>query len=586
MKFFSNLFPFNSHQNYPINNKVTPYWYIVWGNNHPLISSENCLNEDNFTVVNAETYCYQENNLIICGDIYLTNKSQLFSQLNLNFESPHQNDYLLILKLWHKFGIECVNLLQGMFAFAIWDNQEKKLFLIRDGVGSRTLYYCQQNGTYYIAPRLKTLLPFHSSELNLVALRDYLTCSFIPGENTLWQDVKELRPGSILTLNRFNRLEAYSTGNINYYWQPQQDIKDFEQPLEFHSHKLRSLLEDVIQEYLPAKKPIGIYLSGGLDSSCITALASKFHQEKIHTYSIHFGKECPHELEFSSEVAKYCETEHHILEITPQKMWDNLPITMANLDDPIGDPLTVPNYLLAQIAQENSQIILNGEGGDPCFGGPKNQPMILDQLYNNFDSSNLLNSYLTSFKKCFTDLPSLLKPNIYPQVNLNKSVFFDDLTASAEFVNRLMLINIKFKGADHILTKVNNLTSSVNLIGLSPLFDRRIVALSMEISPQYKLKGAEEKAVLKQAVADLLPETIIKRPKSGMRVPVQFFFYKYWRHKAKRLLLSKKAKITPYLNQDLIKEWLNYEGDVWGRYGLKLWLLVSLEIWLQVNQKQ
>ncbi len=577
MKNFLNLFQFLSYKKHQLNINLTPNWYAILGDTSGFMISESYCIEDNFTIINAHSCCYKEKNLVIVGDLWLTNRNQLDAQFKLNEESTPIDDYKLILKLWKKFSFDCLHLLEGMFAFAIWDKQEKKVFLVRDRVGSRTLYYGKQNRTYYIAPRLKNLLPFHSNELNLVALRDYLTCSFIPGENTLWQDVKELRPGAILTL---------PTEQINVYWQPQQDIKHPEEPLEFHSDKLRSLLEQVMLEYLPLKQPIGIYLSGGLDSSCITALSAKFHQEKIHTYSIHFGQECPNELEFSNLVAQHCQTEHHILEITPQKMWDNLAITLANLDDPIGDPLTVPNYLLAQIAQENSKIILNGEGGDPCFGGPKNQSMILSQLYNNSTLDfNLLHDYLTCFKKCFIDLKNLLKPDVYQQVKTQKYIFIDHLTSSDEFVNRLMLINIKFKGADHILTKVNNLTSSANLIGLSPLFDHRIVQLSMEISPQYKLKGSEEKAVLKQAVADLLPKDIIERPKSGMRVPVQLFFYQYWQNKAKRLLLSKKAKIADYLNQDLIREWLNYQGDVWGRYGTKLWLLVSLEMWLQVNQK-
>ena len=148
-----------------------------------------------------------------------------------------------------------------------------------------------------------------------------------------------------------------------------------------------------------------------------------------------------------------------------------------------------------------------------------------------------------------------------------------------------MALNIKFKGADHILTKVNNLTQAAGLQGLSPLFDQRLVDLSMQIPPEYKLSGVQEKAVLKQAVVDLLPAEILYRPKSGMMVPVQLGFSQYWRREAKALLLNRKAAIAPYLNQSIIRNWLGYRGDPWQRYGVKLWLLVSLEIWLQVNQK-
>ena len=134
-----------------------------------------------------------------------------------------------------------------------------------------------------------------------------------------------------------------------------------------------------------------------------------------------------------------------------------------------------------------------------------------------------------------------------------------------------------------ILTKVNNLTSAANLLGLSPLFDRRIVDLAMQIPPEYKLTGAIEKAILKAAVKDILPSAIIDRPKSGMRVPVQRGFKQYWNRQARGLLLSRKAKINDYCDRTIIKDWLNYRNDLWGRYETKLWLLVSLEMWLENN---
>jgi len=419
---------------------------------------------------------------------------------------------------------------------------------------------------------LRTLRPHHSADLDLVALRDYLCCAFVPGERTLWQQVRELRPGTVLQL---------PDRQPNYYWQPQEQITHPQQSLSWHAQQLRSRLDQVVQDYLPTNESVGVYLSGGLDSSCITALAAKFHQYPVHTYSIHFGADCPNELEFSNLVAHHCQTQHHILEITPEQMWEQLPITMAQLDDPIGDPLTVPNYLLAQLAKETVNLILNGEGGDPCFGGPKNQPMLLKQLYGSPDNNpNLVAAYLNSFKKCAPDLPKLLKPEIWDAVKTESSVFEADLFSSAQYLNRLMGLNIKFKGADHILTKVNNLTRSAGLEGRSPLFDQRIVQMAMEIPPDYKLAGNQEKAVLKQAVAELLPTEIIQRPKSGMMVPVQFWFRHYWQRQTKALLLSKKSAISPYLNQSLIRDWIEYRGDTWSRYGVKLWLLVSLEYWL------
>jgi asparagine synthase (glutamine-hydrolysing) len=545
-------------------------WLVAWGEAAGMRSAW-CDNK--FEIVRAADgwALSPSGRFVIVGDLWLSNRLELIDKLDL---ARDLRDLDLVARLWDRWNVETPNLLQGMFGLVVYDVEAQEVLLVRDPVGARTIYYTQGK-TWWIAPQLSSLNPYRSNELDPIALRDYLTCSFVPGERTMWQDVREIRPGTMLKLPGVQ---------IRPYWQLQERVIERES-LAWHGDKLRSQLELVMKEYLPAQEPVGVFLSGGLDSSCITALAAKLHDAPVHTYSIHFGAECANELEFSRMVANHCHTNHHILEITFQDMWSKLPETMANLDDPIGDPLTVPNLLVGKLASNDVSITLNGEGGDPCFGGPKNQPMLIDSLYNSTTDRHPLPAYLTSFQKCSADLPQLLKPDIWKQIQ-QPWIFEPDLNSDMSFLNRLMALNIKFKGADQILTKVNNLTQAAKLQGRSPLFDRRIVDLSMTIPPEYKLSGVIEKAVLKQAVADLLPLAIIDRPKSGMMVPVQLGFRKYWQRQARSLLLNRRALIAPYINQNLIKEWLNFRGDIWSRYGVKLWLLVSLEIWLQVNSNQ
>lgn len=514
---------------------------------------------------------------VVVGDAWIGDRQLLERFPDENPALPFR-DLRWVASAWERWGEETFRELVGIFAFAVWDRERRVLQCGRDRVGGRTLYYTIEGTTRWIAPDSRSLLPHHSKEIDLIALRDYLCCAFVPGKRTLWREVRELEPGTTLFLPE-ERIRAY--------WQlpldsPEEASKN---SLEWHGKELRSLLERVVIDCLPAGQPVGVFLSGGLDSSAVTAIACKFHDAPVHTYSIHFGKDQPNELEFSGLVAEHCGTEHHILEITFRDMWQRLPETMARLDDPIGDPLTVPNLLLGNLAKEAVGVILNGEGGDPCFGGPKNQPMLLDRLYGDVTGQDPVYSYLLSFQKCASDLPRLLKPEIWETVRGESSVFAEYLHANAGYLNRLMALNIKFKGADHILTKVNNLTGAVGLEGRSPLFDPRIVELSAGIPPEYKLSGAREKAVLKEAIADLLPEAIIDRPKSGMMVPVQRGFKDHWQREAKSLLLNRKAAIGPYLERSIVRDWLHYEGDTWQRYGVKLWLLVSLEIWLQVNRK-
>lgn len=510
---------------------------------------------------------------VVTGDVWLSERSKLLQLCDR--QQFHGSDRELMAIAWEQWGVATFDKLVGMFGLAVWDRQRQELYLGRDRAGARTVYYTTTGATRWVSSNLRSLAPSRSNDLDEIALRDYLCCAFVPGDRTMWRQVRELRPGTSLHL---------PSGEVSGDWQVRELANESELPLEVWGDRLRGLLERVAQEYLPVDKPVGVFLSGGLDSSCITALAAKLHSAPVHTYSIHFGRGLANELEFSSLVASHCQTEHHILEIPLAAMWHRLPETMAVLDDPIGDPLTVPNLLLGRLAHQDVEIVLNGEGGDPCFGGPKNQPMLIHRLYGHLiNQQSAIDAYLQSFQKCAIDLPQLLKPDLWQRVQSEPSVFEHDLNSEASYLNRLMALNIKFKGADQIMTKVNNLTRATGLQGRSPLFDSRVIDLSMQVPPTYKLSGTSEKAVLKQAVMDLLPESIINRPKSGMMVPVQLGFRDHWNRQARGLLLSRSAKIAPYLNDAPIRDWLDYQGDPWGRYGVKLWLLASLEYWLQAN---
>jgi asparagine synthase (glutamine-hydrolysing) len=548
------------------------HWCVAWGETDAASAIWHDCQFAVFTDAVDSFVVSPSDRFVVVGEVDLGDRWNLCNRLGID-PQVERSDLDLIALMWERWQTKTLAMLVGVFALVVWDRERQQLWMGRDRVGGRTLYCTGAGTARWIAPKLQTLSSRRSGEIDLIALRDYLCCAFVPGERTLWREVKELRPGMVLGLPEGRQV----------YWQVTEQITAADQPLVWHGERLRSLLNRVVKESLPPQEAVGVFLSGGLDSSCITALVAELHDRPVHTYSIHFGADCPNELEFSSEVAEHCRTQHHILEITFREMWARLPETMAALDDPIGDPLTVPNLLLGRLARKSVGVVLNGEGGDPCFGGPKNQPMLLRSLYESVVLQEPLEAYLASFQKCATDLKELLKPEVWQAVQ-QPSVFEEDLNAEMDYLNRLMVLNIKFKGADQILTKVNNLTSAAKLQGRSPLFDQRIVAMSLEIPPQYKLSGVQEKAVLKQAVADLLPDRIINRPKSGMMVPVQKGFREHWQRQARSLLLNKRAAIAPYINQALVREWLSFRGDVWGRYGVKLWLLVSLELWLQANQ--
>ena len=361
--------------------------------------------------------------------------------------------------------------------------------------------------------------------------------------------------------------------------------------LQDHAARLRPLLEDAVRRRLPASgEPVGVYLSGGLDSSLIAALVAKVHDGPVHTFSLHFGSDTPSELLWSGMVAEHCRTIHHILEFSGKTIWDNHIETIRALDDPIGDPLTVPNLLLGKAARaEGIRTIFNGEGGDPVFGGPKNLPMVLHALYDGH-GADAREAYFRSYQKCYDDLPRLLTNEVRESLKARPAQaelltpFLGDGSPMESYLNKLMLINVRLKGADQILTKVGNLTQACGLTAASPLFDPEIVEFGFAIPARYKLDGAREKAVLKEAVRDLLPEAILTRPKSGMMVPVQKWFKTELQKPARDLLLSRRARIRRFVEPSVVKDWLDYKPMPFNRHGVRIWLLLTLELWLQENE--
>jgi len=443
--------------------------------------------------------------IVVAGEVLLDNGAELRASLSW----PESEDGEILAELYAAHGGEVGLRARGMFAVAIWDSRSHTLQLLRDGVGCRTIYYGTKDGVWWFGTRLAALERTSlADEISVDALRDYLSYSYVPGSQTMWRNIREVRPGTMVSLPE---------GTAHHYWEPVESGRNAGATLEECAHDLRKDLEDAITSVLPSNGPVGVFLSGGLDSSLVTAIVSKHASGPVHTYSIHFGPKYASELEFAEMVARHCHTQHHVLEVTPQSVVNSLAETMTVLDDPIGDPLTVPNLLLGQRASYNVETIFNGEGGDPCFGGPKNHAMFIHQLYK--DDGSFEEAYLRSYRKCYTDLCQLLPDGAASGDGRLLSPFLAE-SGMKSYLNRLMHINVRLKGADHILTKVNNLTRRNRLLGHSPLFDRRIVEASFAVPPAMKLRGAEEKIVLKRAVADLLPEAILTRPKSGMMVPV------------------------------------------------------------------
>jgi asparagine synthase (glutamine-hydrolysing) len=523
----------------------------------------------------AEIFTFE--NLSAVGEITIYNRAEIKKTLAVKNQV---SDGELLLRLYAKDGINGFSQIEGMFAVAISDGET--LVIARDAIGKRTLFYVQTKNTFAASSSLKFLRKTFASEtnLNLSAVVSFLTFAYLPGEETLLENVFELLPAHALKIFPDGKRE------LTNYYEPLEQLDD-SKSIEQHIQNLRQTLETSMLTQLEENEDeIGVFLSGGVDSSLITALATKFRPGKVRTYSISFGEDNPNETAYSGLVAAHCRTKHKVLSFSGKQIAQYLAETISLLDCPVGDPLTVPNFLLAKAAAEDGlRHVFNGEGGDPCFGGPKNLPMLIFALQQE-NHQSLATTYLSSYRKCYDDLPRLLSPDVQeklrnaPKLERFVEPFLENTQMNA-YLNRLLYVNVRTKLAHHILPKVERITSFWNLEGHSPLADKACVDNAFTIPSQLKLKGTIEKWILKEAVRDLLPTTIIDRPKSGMRVPVQNWLHGALRDLSNELLFGKQLRVRGLFQEKTIRTWLKGEGLIYARQGGKLWLLITLEIWLR-----
>lgn len=476
----------------------------------------------------------------------------------------------------------------GAFQLAI--HGPKKLLLARDAIGHRTLFYAPKSaGGFAYASDIKTLLSGLGSSpsaraLDARAVAAYLSCAYIPGRGTLFQGIKELLPGHVLE----HTVSGYEERSF-FALPPETAAETWTEEAELAAiRELRSLLEETIRETLDPDEVAAASLSGGIDSSIVVALVQRASRGPLHTFSIAFGGEYKNELEWSSMVARHVGSAHTILHLTPEAILASLDETHALLASPIGDPLTVPNAILFRKAREVAKTMWNGEGGDPCFGGPKNLPMLLAELYGDGengadDVSPRARSYYRAHLKCFDELPSLLTEEALAAVAdapLESEVdpYFE---GDRSFVGALSEINVIWKGGHHILPKVDQLARAAGVVPRSPLFSKNVVELASRLPPSLKLRGSVEKYALKEAFRDILPGAIIDRPKSGMMVPVEGWFQGPLLPHARERLLG--GALPWHIVRKSAVEAL-VDGKIRGlrpRRGVKIWLLVALESYLR-----
>ncbi|MCF8057413.1 MAG: asparagine synthase (glutamine-hydrolyzing) [Desulfocapsa sp.] len=549
--------------------------------------------------------------LVFNGEIY--NFQELREELeSLGHSFTSNSDSEVIIHGYEEYGIEVLQKLRGMFAFAIYDQTENRLFLARDRIGIKPLYYYFKDGKLVFASEIKAILEDNSIErkVNHQALYDYIGFEFVPAPATMFQDIYKIPAGHYLLCNEREI-------QIKQYWdlsfQSEQPQLAYDDAVE----KQRELLDYAVKSHLISDVPLGVFLSGGLDSSAIVAMMRRHISGPLKTFTIGYHDKSFSELDYAAQVAQYFDTEHQVLmldDIRPEYVEK----TLWHLDEPMTDLSTVPLYLLCKQAREHVTVCLSGEGADESFAG-----------YDRFKASRL--------NMFFSLLPSLLREKVVgkiiaalpdqPQkkgvINILKrfveganlppdgehlrwqyfssqtqngllfndhfksKTLFDPFRTVREYVercdagdriNREIYLDMRYMMTDSVLMKVDKMSMASSLEIRVPLLDHVFVEFLASLPGNWKLKGFETKHVFRSALKGLLPDNIVNRGKQGYSLPVKHLL----RGDLKPYmvsLLNESPLIRENMDVTFINRLIKEHCDMVHNHNHVLWALINISIW-------
>jgi asparagine synthase (glutamine-hydrolysing) len=529
------------------------------------------------------------------------------------------SDTEVVLCAYSEWGPDCLGLFNGMFAIAIWDEEQKTLFLARDRLGEKPLYYYQDGNRLVFASEIKAILTDNTipRQLNLRGLANFLAFAHAIAPETIYQNIYKLLPGHYL-IARNGHVQ------IHQYWDvgkaPQLPDGAILSENEYVDYIL-SLIEDSVRRRMIADVPVGAFLSGGLDSSAIVALMKRHAVSPIKTFSIGFkigGRY--NELSDARRIAEYLSLDHHELQVDHVDLIETLRTMVYHYDEPFGDPAAFPLYLLSRFARKHVKIVLTGDGPEFTFGGTKRY--VADQvapLYQKLPKV-LINRWIPKtigrlprqrrVKSIVNTLPvtdpaqrgaswltlftpemqaELLRPDIYEQLadydpTLLYSQFYNhlDRPASVDHLNRLMYMELKTMLPDLLLEKWDKVTMACSLEARMPILDYRVVELAFQIPAHYKIRGWSSKYIFKRAVRSLVPPEILRKPKHGLYVPTDPWFRGDLKTFTFEVLLDEHTRQRGYFNMSTVERlWHEHiEGHhVWSTH---LWLLLNFELWNRI----
>ncbi|MGH8371273.1 MAG: asparagine synthase (glutamine-hydrolyzing) [Gammaproteobacteria bacterium] len=515
-----------------------------------------------------------------------------------------QTDTETLVHLYEEYGTDCVTKLRGMFALALWDERKKMLFLARDRIGIKPLFYAEVGGRFAFGSELKVLLQLPELErgFNWQSVGHLFGGLSTPAGESIVAGVHKLEPGHTLVLS------PGKPPTVSRYWDVQFE-PDYTHNETYLAEQLRELLEESVKLHLVSDVPLGAFLSGGLDSSAIVACMARQSTSPVRTFSIGFHEQGYNEARYARRVANQFGTEHHELMVDPDI--EDLVEDMAwYLDEPFGDSSAIPTYLVSRLASEQVTVVLSGDGGDELFAGyekyqvegkerryeyvPAPLRKILGCIGNGMSEGakgrNFLRHFALSGAERYLDAITLFKVDqqrclFNPEVSeiiLRNGLWHDEVKTltrtNLDWLSTLQYLDMKSYLPLDILTKVDRMSMANSIETRVPLLDHKLVEFAAKIPPEFKLRNGVSKSIFKRAMRGILPDEIIDRRKHGFAVPLGAWFRGRLTGFVHDLLLSGTCVQRGLFNPDYIRQLLRIH-ETGRNMDSHLWTLISFELW-------
>jgi len=544
-------------------------------------------NEDESVVVifNGEIY----NHRLLRGD--LEEKGHRFYT---------NTDTEVIVHAYEEDGIACVSQFNGMFAFALYDRNKKCIHLARDRIGVKPLYYYSDGKKFLFASEIKALLQDSSlpREINVGAFHDYLKFRFAPGEQTLVQGIRKVLPGHVITLKN-------GVLSSSQYWDVSERMRNGSE--EEHVNALRVLLGDAVVSRLESDVPLGVFLSGGIDSASIVALMRE-HTDTIKTFSVGFESQEDTELPYARLVADEFDTDHHECFVTDKHL-SLIPKMVWHLDEPVGDAATLPTMVLSQYAKKYVTVVLAGEGGDEAFAGYDNQRIMMqcirfNPLYRHLKS---VTAWIkrhappgSNFHRILATLSSQTPEQQYatltalftndellamgmPDNNPDLSRYYPKTPMDP--LNALQYFGLKTWLPHDFCMKADKMTMAYGIEERAPLLDYRLMEFAFSLPAHEKIRNGTGKYILKKAMEPRLPHDIVYRKKHGYNAPMDQWFKGDLKDVLGSLIEEREhslydAGYAEKLLADFQRSGSNYKMNFWNAQ--KLWSVLVFEMWYRI----